>query len=90
MLEHRNPKNAMQQAPHIILLEQVAGSLDKTLRIPCIMSVVIGRRILGGLEITCDGCLLANTLHNLKQAGRQLTLEVVMLSNSHMDAANSS
>ena len=50
-LERKNPKNAMQQAAHIILFKYESGSADRTVLIPCRISVVIGRRTLGGLEI---------------------------------------
>ena len=50
LTEHRNPKNGMQQAAHIVL-EWLASSLDRSWKIPCIMSVIIGKCVLGGLEM---------------------------------------
>ena len=51
---------------------------------PCIMSVVIGKRILGGLEMAV--CL--RIPFNLQQARGQLILEAIVHSGCHMSTAN--
>ena len=47
-----NSRNAMQQAAHIILLKYESGSADRTVLIPCRISLVIGGQTLGGLEMS--------------------------------------
>ena len=37
-----------------------------------------------------DGCLLVDSLHDLKQAGHQVALKIIVLSCNHIGAVNSS
>ena len=50
-LEHKKPKNVMQQTAHIILLKYESSSADRTMMIPCRISLVIDRRTLGSLAM---------------------------------------
>ena len=86
LLGCKKPKNAMHQAAHIILLKYESGSTDRTMLIPCKISLVIGRWTLGGLEMLVS---LQIPFMTRSRWGCQLAFKSVVYSFSYMDTANS-